>query len=175
MAAPIRAATDSTCASVANWSRRVYRGENVLQSTAKRQTDGQAPVVNGASPWAKKLPWIDGVAALSAGALMFAFRGLLSDFYGLSYQLVTSIALVNMLYSVFGLTLGLLRRRPAWLLTALISANLGWAAACIVFAVRAPASATIWGYGQLVGEGAFVAALALLEWRHRRAILARPA
>ncbi len=139
MAASSRAATDSTCASVADSSRRVYRGENVLQSTAKRQTDAQAPVVNGASPWTKKLPWIDGFAALSAGALMFVFRGLLSDFYGLPYQLVTTIALVNILYSVFGLTLGLLRRRPAWLLTALISANLVWAAACIV----APRSAIL--------------------------------
>jgi hypothetical protein len=64
-----------------------------------------------------------------------------------------------------------LRRRPAWLLTALISANLLWAAACIAFAARAPASVTLWGYGHLVGEGAFVAALAFLEWRYRRSIL----
>lgn len=130
-----------------------------------------APAANRASGWAEKLPWIDAFAGLSAGVLMFAFRGLLADFYGLPYQLVTTIAVVNMLYSVFGLTLGPLRRRPAWLLTALIAANLLWAVACVVFAVRAPASTTIWGYGQLLGEGAFVAALALLEWRHRRAIL----
>ena len=151
----------------------------MLQSTAERETDARdsavsghrAPVVSGRSRWARKLPWIDGFAALSVGALMFVLRGPLSDFYGLPYQLVTTIALVNMLYSVFGLTLGVLRRRPAWLLIALIAANLLWAVACIVFAVRAPASTTIWGYGQLVGEGAFVAALAFLEWRHLRSIL----
>jgi hypothetical protein len=150
-----------------------------MQSHAERETDAQAPavsadtapVVNGASRWARKLPWIDGFAALSAGALVFVFRGLLTDFYGLSYQFLTTIALVNTLYSVFGLTLGVLRRRPAWLLTALISANLLWAAACIVFAGRAPAGVTLWGYGHLVGEGAFVAALAFLEWRYRRSIL----
>ena len=164
--------------------RRVYRGgENVPPPTAKRETDAQdpaasadtAPVVNGASrwasPWARKLPWIDGFAALSAGVLVFVLRGLLADLYGLSYQFLTLITSVNTLYSVFGLTLGALRRRPAWLLTAPIAANLLWAVACIVFAVRAPASTTIWGYGQLVGEGAFVAALAFLEWRHLRSIL----
>jgi hypothetical protein len=134
----------------------------------------QTPLVHpGRGSWRGKLPWIDGFAALSAGALMFVFRGLLSDLYGLSYQFLTTIALVNTLYSVFGLTLGVLRRRPAWLLTALISANLLWAAACIVFAVRAPASVTLWGYGHLLGEGAFVAALAFLEWRYRRSILER--
>jgi hypothetical protein len=139
----------------------------VLRSTAKRETDAQPR----ASQWAKKLPWIDGLAALTAGVLMFVFRGLLADFYGLSYQFLTIIALVNTLYSAFGLTLGVLRRRPAWLLTALIAANLLWAVACIVFAVRAPATATLWGYGQLLGEGAFVATLAFLEWRYRRSIL----
>jgi uncharacterized membrane protein YcfT len=130
-----------------------------------------APVVNGASRWARKLPWIDGFAGLSVGVLMLVLRGLLSDLYGLSYQFVTFVALANTLYSVFGLTLGALRRRPAWLLTALIFANLLWAVACIVFAVRAPASATLWGYGHLAGEGAFVTTLAFLEWRYRRSIL----
>lgn len=164
---------------MADLLRRMYGGgENMLPSTADGETDvldravSAAPVVDGASAWTRKLPWIDGFAALSAGALMFVFRGLLADLYGLSYQFLTTIALVNTLYSVFGLTLGVLRRRPAWLLTALISANLLWAAACIVFAARAPDSATFWGYGHLVGEGAFVAALGLLEWRYRRSILA---
>lgn len=166
---------------MADLLRRMYGGgENMLTSPAERETyvldravsAASAPVVNGASRWTSKLPWIDGFAALSAGALMFVFRGLLTDLYGLSYQFLTTIALVNTLYSVIGLILGVLRRRPAWLLTALISANLLWAAACIVFAARAPGSATFWGYGHLIGEGAFVASLGLLEWRYRRSILA---
>ena len=72
---------------------------------------------------------------------------------------------------MFGLTLGTLGRRPAWLLGGLISANLVWAAVCIILAVRAPAGVILWGYGHLIGEGAFVAALACLEWRYRRLIL----
>lgn len=159
----------------------MYRGgENVVQSPTERKTDAQdpavsagtAPVMNGANRWTRKLPWIDGFAALSAGALIFVLRGVLTDFYGLSHRFLTTIALVNVLYSVLGLTLGVLRRRPAWLLDALICANLLWAVACTVFAVRAPVSATVWGYGHLAGEGAFVTALALLEWRYRRSILA---
>jgi len=32
----------------------------------------------------------------------------------------------------------------------------------------------VFGLGQLLGEGAFVAALATLEWRNRRVILGTP-
>lgn len=124
--------------------------------------------------WPRNLPWIDAFAALSAGALVLLLRGWLTDLYGLSRQLLTTIAVVNILYSLFGLILGPLRHRPAWLLTALICANLFWAAVCMVLALRAPASVTFWGICQLVGEGVFVASLALQEWRHRSAILAPP-
>ena len=146
-------------------------------STAENHADAQdlvlstAPVVNSGPRWARNLPWIDGFAALSAGALVLVIRGVLTELYGVSGRFLTFIAFVNLLYSMFGLTLGTLRRRPAWLLGALISANLVWAAVCIILAVRAPAGVTLWGYGHLIGEGAFVAALACLEWRYRRLIL----
>jgi hypothetical protein len=73
---------------------------------------------------------------------------------------------------VLGLTLGSLRRRPAWLLGALIAANLAWTVVCVVLAVRAGSGVTVFGHAQILGEGAFVTALALVEWRHRQAILA---
>ena len=123
--------------------------------------------------WTNRLPWIDACAALTAGVLMLLLRGVLSDFYGLSVRFITVIALVNMAYSIPGFTLGRLRPRPRWLLHVLIAANLSWTCICVLLALRAPDTITFWGYGHILGEGAFVATLALFEWRHRRAILAR--
>jgi hypothetical protein len=127
--------------------------------------------MNSGNRWARSLPLIDGVAALSAGALLLVVRGVLTHLYGVSSQFLTTIAVVNLLYSVLGLTLGMLGRRPAWLLAALICANLGWAAICIVLTTRAPVGMTLWGHAHLVGEGASVAVLAVLELRYRRSIL----
>ena len=120
---------------------------------------------------ARTLPWIDGLAALAAGALVLGLRGDLAGWYGLPPSLVTTIGAVNIIYSAFGLTLGPLRRRPAWLLYALIAANLVWAGICAALVVRHAGTATIWGLGHVAGEGVFVTALALLEWRYRNAIL----
>jgi hypothetical protein len=122
--------------------------------------------------WPRKLVWVDGLAALFAGMLVLSLRGLLSDFYGLSRELLTFVGTVNVGYSVLGLTLGLLRRRPAALLRLLIVANSLWAAVCVALAVRVFPTATIFGLCHVIGEGIFVGGLALLEWRYRRAILA---
>jgi len=126
-------------------------------------------VVRGEPRWARHLPWIDGLAALSAGCAVLAARGWLADLYGVSSRLLATIAVINLAYSALGLALGFARR--AWLLALLIAANLTWMVVCVVLALRAPAGATAFAYAQFLGEGAFVAALALCELRFHRAIL----
>lgn len=122
--------------------------------------------------WASRLPWIDGVAALTVGALLLLLRRVLVDFYGLSLELVTLIGMVNVVYAAPGLILGAVRRRPAWLLSGLIAANLAWAIACVAIATHVWSSASLFGLAQIIGEGLFVTCLAGLEARYRKDILA---
>ncbi len=53
-----------------------------------------------------------------------------------------------------------------------IAANYGWTVVCIVLAIALARTATIFGLGHVVLEGAFVATLARGEWR-RRDVLTR--
>lgn len=121
------------------------------------------------SKW-RHLPWVDGLAALVAGCIVLALRGPLAELYGVTPGFVTTLAIVNVGYSTLGLTLGPMRRRPAWLLAILIAANFVWAVICSVLAVRA-SGVTVFAYAHFLGEGAFVAALGVLEWRYRQAII----
>lgn len=121
---------------------------------------------------ARRLPWIDGFAALAVGTLLLALRSVLAGFYGLSLELVTLVGVFNVIYAAPGLSLGALRTRPAWLLRCLIVANLAWVVACIVIAARVWSSARVFGLAHIIGEGLFVGGLALLEARHWREILA---
>lgn len=119
------------------------------------------------------LPWADGGAALVVGVFLLALRSLLTDFYGLSLDVVTFIGAANVVYSVPGLTLGAMKRRPAWLLWFLIAANLAWAVVSTVLAMKYWSSAGVFGLLHIIGEGLFVTMLAWQEYRHRDAILQR--
>lgn len=121
--------------------------------------------------WARRLPWIDGLAGLVVGVAILGLRSVLVGFYGLSSALLTIIGVANVAYSSLGLTLGPRRPRPGWHLSVLVAANLAWAVVCLVLIVRVWSSARWFGIAHLAGEGTFVLALALLEWRHRRTIL----
>lgn len=50
-------------------------------------------------------------------------------------------------------------------------ANLAWAVVCLVMVIQVASRATFFGLAHVAAEGVFVAGLAALEWRHRRAIL----
>jgi hypothetical protein len=117
------------------------------------------------------LPWIDGGCALLAGVVVLLLRDLLVDFYGLPMALLTTIGVVNILYSGFGLTLVSRRPRPPVVLKALVVANMAWAVVCVVLATQVADRASVFGLAHILGEGVFVTGLAALEWRHRRAIL----
>jgi len=121
----------------------------------------------------KNLPWADGGAGLVVGVLVLALRSFLTDFYGLSLDVVTFIGAANVAYSVPGLTLGAMKRRPAWLLWFLIAANLAWAVVSTVLAVKFWSTAQVFGLLHIIGEGLFVTVLAWQEFRHRDAILQR--
>ena len=85
----------------------------------------------------------------------------MTPLYGLSLDLVTFIGTANVAYALPGLSLTLLRVRPPWLLALLVAANLAWTLVCCVLAVHV----------YILGEGVYVAVLAFLEVRQRRAFL----
>ncbi len=115
----------------------------------------------------RRLLWIDGLAAASAGLIVLLLRGWLVDWYSLPAEFLLLIGAVNLLYSLYSLPLALLSRRPRLFILFLVIANLTWATLCIVWSIYYAATASVFGMIHLIGEGLFVAILAGLEWHWR--------
>ncbi|MEZ6186672.1 MAG: hypothetical protein R3F62_16885 [Planctomycetota bacterium] len=122
--------------------------------------------------WTRRLPTIDACCAAGAGVLMLALHPWIAELYGLTPRFVLTLGAVNLSYASFGTAFTLSRGRPPWLLYTLIGANLLWTCVCVALAVSYWDQAGRLGRLHLLGEGAFVGGLGLLEWRCRSAILA---
>lgn len=118
-----------------------------------------------------KLLWIDSSAALLAGALVLTLSGWLSELHGLPRGLLVFTGGVNLLYGTYSFSLAVRAERPRALITVLVAANFSWAAVCLGLAATFAGSASLFGMAHLLGEGAFVAGLAALEWRWREQLL----
>lgn len=121
-------------------------------------------------PWIHRIFWIDGLAALSAGIIVLILRRFLAQLYELPLDLLTLIGLVNVGYAAFGLTLAVRTRRRIASIVALSAANALWACVCVMLAIRFAHEARGLGLAHIAFEGAFVATLAILEWRNRRVL-----
>lgn len=119
--------------------------------------------------WRQRVLWIDGLAALSAGLFVLALRGVLATLYVLPLDLITIIGIVNLGYSAFSLTLASRPRsaRPMTLIVSLAAANGVWACVCAFLVMRHWSAASLLGLAHIAFEGAFVLALAAIEWRNR--------
>ena len=113
--------------------------------------------------------WLDGGAACAAGAAVLLLRDRLASLYGFSPTLVSVLAVTNLAYGSYSGTLAVLasyrqtpRRRA---IEVLALANFAWTLVCAVLLMANWRSATMFGVAQLAGEGLFVGALALAEWR----------
>jgi|JI10StandDraft_1071094.scaffolds.fasta_scaffold549322_3 hypothetical protein len=121
------------------------------------------------TPRARRILWLDSLGALLAGVLVLGLRERLAHLYGLPLALVTAMGLVNLVY---GCGSGALARqasrgtRPArrWV-DLLIAGNLAWAGVCVILAATWWTTVSPWGLLQLLGEGAYVGALGLVERR----------
>jgi len=114
--------------------------------------------------------WIDCSAAATAGMVMLLARTALSRWYQLPVALIRLLGVVNLGYAAGSFALARAHVRPRWALLALIAANAGWAAACLVLAWRTRHHASRLGTTHLVAEAGFVATLAAIEWQQRRAL-----
>ena len=121
--------------------------------------------------YVRRLLWVDASAAALAGAVVLSLGGWLSGVHGLPRGLLAVVGGVNLAYAAFSFSLAVRARRPESLIRLLVAANAAWAVACVGLAAAFAASATPFGLTHLVGEGAFVACLAALEWRWRDALL----
>lgn len=124
------------------------------------------------TPRARRILWVDGGAGLLVGVVVLALHGWLAGLYGFTPELVLAIGAANALYGSYSTTLaarasgGRAPSRRA--VDVLVAANLGWAAVCVALIVVTVEGASRIGTGVLAFEGAFVAALAVLERRFVR-------
>jgi len=100
---------------------------------------------------------------------MLSFQGWLARFYGFFFLLVRFVAVVNLSYALYSGALALRAWRvgslPRLSIDVLVLANLAWATACAAMVFLTWPMSRAFGVAHLVGEGLFVAGLAMLEWR----------
>ena len=113
----------------------------------------------------RRILWVDGLAGAVAGSAVLVLRGWLSDWYQMPEDLLLFMALVNLAYASYSLSLARLSKRPKALIVLLVAANLTWAMVCLRWALILDAS--LFGLAHLVAEALFVGGLAYLEWRWR--------
>lgn len=108
---------------------------------------------------------IDSAAGLSVGGAMIVLDEWLSKLYAISLGIVHFVALANVAYGLFSLSLVMRRRRTSGLIKLLAIANGGWAIVCLGLIVHLWPMATFFGIAHVALEGVFVGHLATLEWK----------
>jgi hypothetical protein len=110
---------------------------------------------------------VDGLAASCAGVVVISSTNWLQSLYQLPEQLLVSMALVNLSYAVYSLTLSTIKSRPMIAIIVLVVANSLWVIHCLRLSFHYADSASLFGLLHLVGEAFFVGTLAYFEWKWR--------
>jgi hypothetical protein len=117
--------------------------------------------------WQSQLLKIDSLGGLIAGALVLTVSDWLSDLYRIPRSEIVAIGVANLGYGLYSGVLWRMRERSLVLIILLVLANATWAVVCWTAALRHADSASLIGLAHLLGEGLWVATLAVLEWRAR--------
>jgi hypothetical protein len=121
---------------------------------------------------ARAILWIDSVGGCAAGVIVLSIHDWLSALYEFPLSLVLLFGAANLGYGTYSgtlATLAALGRTPGRkAIEALISANLAWTLVCITVLATHWHSASPFGLLHAAVEGAYVAALAVIEWRRVR-------
>lgn len=112
----------------------------------------------------QRLLWIDGIAAICSGLMVFLFRSSLSVFLNLPQSLLKTMAFISVGYAAYSLHLALRKVKPLSLLKILVLANSVWAIVCLSLMCYHFNMTNLLGKGYFLLEALFVAGLALLEW-----------
>ncbi len=125
--------------------------------------------------WRDRLLWIDGSGGAVVGGLMLLTFGWLAPWYGLPTNVVLFIALANLAYGVYALSLARQPQRSYRMLMLLIAANACWPLVCLYLMLTSSDTLSALGYLHLIGEALYVGGLAMVEWRFREHLRVAPA
>lgn len=118
-----------------------------------------------------KILWIDGIGGLSVGILVLIFHSCLSELYNLPLQIVIFLGIMNVLYGSYSTPLAMREKRKMGFIIFLSIANMTWCFVCLALFLNFRETISIFGLLQLLGEGLYVGALGLVEWRWRNDLL----
>lgn len=121
----------------------------------------------------KRLLWIDGSGGLLVGVLVLASCRWIASWHNLPMMLIIAIGIANAVYGCYSLSLAMQTVRPLVYIHVLVVANLPWAVNCFVIVALWRDSISILGVLHIAGEGIYVGALAILEWRWRHLLVER--
>lgn len=116
---------------------------------------------------AHKLLWIDCCGGLLVGILTIAASQFLAQWENLSIKLILFMGIANLVYGGYSLSLALGRNRSRPAINLLALANMAWLPVCITMVILNFSEIYALGLLHLLGEGLFVGALGLLEWKVR--------
>lgn len=119
----------------------------------------------------KKILWVDGLGGLIVGVLVLAAGGWLSRLHRLPPEFLRLLAVVNLAYGTYSVSLASRQRRPRQMILLLAAANFFWMIMCLRWAWVYGDTASLFGMVHLLGEGFWVAGLAVLEYRWREDLL----
>jgi hypothetical protein len=110
---------------------------------------------------------VDGIAASCAGVAVISSTNWLQGLYQLPEALLVSVALINLSYAVYSLSLSMIKNRSMIAIIVLVIANSIWVINCLRLTFHYADSASLFGVFHLVGEAFFVGTLAYLECKWR--------
>lgn len=114
--------------------------------------------------------WIDCLGGLMVGFFVLLFCSLISAWTNLPTSIVISMALANLLYGSYSLYVTTRKSRSILLVKILAVANICWLFVCISIAVYYWQEVSALGLLHVIGEGIYVAALGLVEWRWKHVL-----
>ncbi len=118
-----------------------------------------------------KILWLDGIAGTTVGVAALLLFNWLYPLYQLPRHILIVIIAANMVYGCYGLFVASRKKRSLPLIVGLAAANLTWMFVSIGLLIAYGHQASVFGWLHIAGEGAFVAVLAVLEWRWRFELL----
>jgi hypothetical protein len=104
---------------------------------------------------------------LLVGAAVLLVSGALSEWCMLPRALLRLVGLVNLVYGAYALSLAWSAARPLWRIQLLAAANMAWFVVCSLVVTRFAGEASALGLAYVGGEGLYVGALGVVEWRWR--------
>lgn len=114
-----------------------------------------------------RILWVDCLGALIVGCVVLSIYKLLSDWESLPTAIVFSMGIANLAYGSYSVFVTTRKPRPLLMVKILAIANMFWLIVCVAIATAFWQQMSFLGVLHLVGEGIYVAALGLTEWKWR--------